>query len=124
MGMRVKADTSSAFSHTPADEMEWFRKSVSVAPSLAFEGESLRLCLRSRSKRAWMFFRGSTGLNHDDIVQVCRNLFQTLDNIVDHLHKPTRQRAAALRHNQPLVEARGGAKCREWDCIIAGGYLV
>ena len=52
MGMRAKADTFSAFGRTPAGEMEWPRKSVSVAPRLAFEGKSLRLCLSSRSKRA------------------------------------------------------------------------
>ena len=54
MSMSVNDDTLSAFGSTPAGEMECPRKSASVAPSLAFERESLRLRLRSHSKRARM----------------------------------------------------------------------
>ena len=53
-----------------------------------------------------------------------RNLFQTLGNLVDHLHEPTRRCVAALRHNQPRLKASGGAECREGDCVLVGGYLV
>ena len=45
MGMRVKADAFSAFERTPAGEMEWSRKSASVAPGLGFRGGELKVVL-------------------------------------------------------------------------------
>ena len=42
------------FGRTPVGEMEWAKKTASVAPRRAFEGENLMLCLRRRSKSARM----------------------------------------------------------------------
>ena len=49
------------------------------------------------------------GIEHNDI-KVCRHLVQVLDHLIDHLDQPPRRSAAALRNNEPLVEARGCAE--------------
>ena len=53
----------SAFGRTPAGEIEWPKRSVSVAPRRALEGENVRLCLRRRSKSARMVLTWTAGRN-------------------------------------------------------------
>ena len=52
MGVFFKDNRFPEFKRISAGEMERFRQFASVAPRQAFMGESLRLCLRRRSKRA------------------------------------------------------------------------
>ena len=64
------------------------------------------------------------GVEDDHIVEVGRHLFQALDNLVDNLDEPPGRSAAALGHGYPRIEARGGAKRREGNGILARGKLM
>ena len=48
-------------------------------------------------------------IERNDIAEVCCHLFQVLHHLIDDLDEPPRQGAAALRHNELLVEACGCA---------------
>ena len=50
------------------------------------------------------------GIEHIDIVMVCRHLFEVLNHLINHLDEPPRRNAAALRHNESIIKARGCAK--------------
>ena len=76
IGILINADTFCAFGRRPAGEMEWLRNFASVAPNRAFEGGSMRLCFRRRSKRERIVdMRYRIEIEHNDIVEVCRHLF-------------------------------------------------
>ena len=45
------------------------------------------------------------GIEHNDIVEVSRHLFKVIDHLIDHLDKPPRRSPAALRHNEPVLDA-------------------
>ena len=115
MGMRVKADTFSALGRTAAGQMELPKKLASVAPSRAFEGESLILCLRSRSVRARVVLAWAGGSESNTISSSRYAATTCSKNLV------TRRRAAALRHDQPPVNTRWGAKRRESDRALVSG---
>lgn len=53
----------------------------------------------------WLDVSRRARIEHDHIVEVRRNLIQTLGNLANGLDKPSRRWTAALRHNQPLVKA-------------------
>ena len=54
MGIFVSESTFFAFGMVPVGEMVCPRKSASVAPIVAFEGEILRLCFRRRRKKSFV----------------------------------------------------------------------
>ena len=72
-----------------------------MTPTQAFEGESLGLRLRRRSKSARIVSMWAVGSESDHIAGIGRHLFQTLDHLVDRLNQPPRRRAAALRQDKP-----------------------
>ena len=86
---------------------------LTIMLSKAFEESANRLDMRYR-----------IGIEHNDIVEVCRHLFQVLDHLIDHLDELPRRSAAALRHNKPLVEARGCAERCKRHRILMRLYLV
>ena len=73
-----------------------------IAPSRGLE-VMLSKALEEGANRLDMSYR--IGIEPNDIVEVCRHLFQVLNHLIDHLHEPPRRSAAALRHNEPLGEA-------------------
>ena len=73
--------------------------------SQAFEEGANRLNMRYR-----------IGIEHNDIVEVSRQLLKSL--LIDHLDEPPRRSAAALRHNEPLAQARGCAERCKGDRIL------
>ena len=123
MGFFIKAETFSALGRIPPGEMKWPRKFAVVAPSRAFEVESLRLCLRRRSKRARIIFTWAR-VEDDHIIEVGRHLCQIFNDFVNHFDEPAGRSTAALGHDQPLVEARRSAKRRERDGVLVRGNLV
>ena len=68
--------------------------------------------------------RYRVGIEHDDIVKVSCHLFQALDHLIDYLDEPPRRGAAALRHNEPLIEACGCAERCKGNCVLVCRYLV
>ena len=64
------------------------------------------------------------GIEHDDIVEVCCHPFQIVDHFIDDLDETPRRGAAALRHNEPLVEACGCAQRCKGNCVLVCHYLV
>ena len=62
-------------------------------------------------------------IEHDDIEVGC-HLFQAIDRLIDNLDEPPRTGAAALRHNEPLIESRGCAERCKGNCILVCRYLV
>lgn len=56
-------------------------------------------------------------IEHDHIVNVRCNLFQTLGNLIDDLIS-TRRYTAALRQSQALIRAQLGAKRRKWNLVL------
>ena len=109
--------------------MEWPINFASVAPRRAFEGESLRLCWRRRSKRARIVYDPldvgrRIRVEDHHIIEVGRHLCQTFNDFVNHFDEPAGRSITALGHEEPLVEARGGAKHCERDGVLVRGNLV
>ena len=68
--------------------------------------------------------RYRVGIEHDDIVEVSYHLFQALGHLIDDLDEPPGRGAAALKHNEPLIDARGCAERSKGNCVLVCRYLV
>ena len=68
--------------------------------------------------------RYRVGVEHDDIVEVRCHRFHALDHPIDDLDEPPRRGAAALRHDEPLIEACGCADHCKGNCVLVCCYLV
>ena len=64
------------------------------------------------------------GIEHTDIVEVRSHLCHALGRLIDHLKEPPKRIAAALRHDEPLVKARGCAERCKRNRILLRLNLV
>ena len=125
MGILTRAATLLALSRKPAGEMVWPRKPASVAPIFSFDGERVALFPRllEQSLNGEDVSEGNR-IEDDGVIKVGGRVVKSFYYFIDHLDEPSRRRAASLRHDQPLEEARGRADCRERDRVFVGRYLV
>ena len=122
-GHLINADTFAAFGHTPAVKMEW---PISTrAPQASLRGGELEVMFAQalEERPHCLDVSRRVGVEDDDSVELGRYLFQTLDNLVDDLHKPPWRGAAALGHDEPQRHM-GVPKRRERDDILVHGNLM